>query len=212
VIRIGAARFAGAAAVPGVFPDRADPVLGVAPEIAFAGRSNVGKSSLINCLCGRKALARTSSTPGRTRQLNFFVVELSARTAVVFVDLPGYGYARVAKSERAAWSPLVDRYLERRGTLAGVVLVVDVRRGIEAEERALLGALRHHGRAAIVVATKGDKLPRGRRMAAVRALAAAAHPAPVVAVSPTTGDGRDELWKAFRDAGWLSASGAAPSA
>ncbi len=206
MIRISESRFAGAAAVPGVFPDRADPVLGVVPEIAFAGRSNVGKSSLINYLCARKALARTSNTPGRTRQLNFYVVELGARGVVVFVDLPGYGYARVAKSERAAWSPLVDRYLERRNTLAGVVVVVDLRRGIEAEERGLLGALRHHGRGAIVVATKIDKLPRARRMACLQALAAAAHPAPMVAVSVTTRAGRDDLWNAFRDAGWLTSS------
>jgi len=164
------------------------------PEVAFAGRSNVGKSSLINTLIGRRGLARTSKTPGRTRQLNFYVVE-TVRGTVVFVDLPGYGYARVPKGEHAAWGPLVERYLEERSPLRGIVVVVDLRRGIEVEEKELLDYLHFHGRPAIVAATKMDKLPRGSRLAALKAIGVAAGGAPVLGVSGETREGRDEMWR-----------------
>lgn len=194
MIRITGARFLTAAHDPGSYPDRV--VLGarVAPEIAFAGRSNVGKSSLINVLLGRRALARTSGTPGRTRALNFYVVTL-ARAAVVFVDLPGYGYARVAKTERMRWGPLVEGYLEGRRTLRGVVLVVDARRGLDDEEHQLLEYLEVHHHPTIVAATKIDKLARNRRHATLDALREAAGRVPIIGVSAETGEGRLELWE-----------------
>ncbi len=194
MIRVHDARFVGAAARAGAYPERADPAVGRAPEIAFAGRSNVGKSSLINSLCAREKLARISRTPGRTRQLNFYVVAL-AGGPVVLVDLPGYGYARVSCRERAGWGPLVERFLAERVTLCGVVLVVDVRRGIENEEDELLIYLRRHHRPVVVAATKTDTVPHGRRAAALRAIADAAGDLPVVPVSGRTRDGRDDLWR-----------------
>jgi GTP-binding protein len=163
-------------------------------EIAFAGRSNVGKSSLINLLVGRRALARTSSTPGRTRALNFYAVTLD-RMPLVFVDLPGYGYARVAKAERARWGPLVEGYLEGRRALRGVVLVVDARRGLEDDEHQLMAYLEAHRRPTIVAATKIDKLPRAGRQAALAGMRAAAGGVPVVAVSAESREGRLELWE-----------------
>ena len=194
MIRVLDARFVAAVHEAGRYPDRVDPAIGREPEIAFAGRSNVGKSSLINTLVGRRALARTSKTPGRTRQLNFYVVE-TVRGTFVFVDLPGYGYARVSKGEHASWRSLVERYLEERTLLRGVILVVDIRRGIGIEERELLDYLHFHRRPAIVAATKIDKLSRGSRSAAMRAISAAAGDTPVVGVSGETREGRDEVWR-----------------
>jgi GTP-binding protein len=192
VIRVTGARFVAAADDAGRYPDRS--VLGgMPPEIAFAGRSNVGKSSLINLLVGRRALARTSSTPGRTRALNFYVITLD-RTPLVFVDLPGYGYARVAKTERARWGPLVEGYLEGRRALRGIVLVVDARRGLEDEEHQLMAYLEAHRRPAIIAATKIDKLPRARRQGVLAGMAAAAGRVPVVGMSAESREGRLELW------------------
>ena len=191
-MRITAARFLGAAATPGGGPPPGP------PEVAIAGRSNVGKSSLINSLTGRRGLARTSSTPGRTRQLNFFLLN----DDFVLVDLPGYGFAVGPEQERLAWGPLVEGYLVGRAPLRGVVVIVDVRRGVEAEEAQLLDFLRHHGIAAALIATKVDKLGRGAAGKAVAALAAAMGPeVPVVGFSARTGEGRDALWRIVR--GWL---------
>src|SRR5215467_9335976 len=116
------------------------------PEIAFAGRSNVGKSSLINALAGRRGLARTSSTPGRTRGLVFFRIEPQDAPPLRFVDLPGYGYAQASKKERAAWRPMVERFVERRGTLRLVVVLVDARRGLQQSDDELLEWLHAIGR------------------------------------------------------------------
>ena len=162
-----------------------------APEVAFAGRSNVGKSSLINALAGRAALARTSNTPGRTRQINFFSL---AGGRLRLVDLPGYGYARAAKSEIAAWTGLVDAYLRGRPNLRRAALLVDARRGLMPPDRRVMAAL---DRAAVVyqlVLTKADALTAARlerRAAEVGAAArehAAAYPA-VIATSARRGAG-----------------------
>jgi GTP-binding protein len=192
-MKVTAAEFIGAATEPGRFPVPSH------PEVAFAGRSNVGKSSAINRLLGRRGLARTSATPGRTRQLNFFRVD----DRLVFVDLPGYGYARASHAARAAWRPLVESYLAGRGVLAGMVLLVDARRGIEDEERALVDFLGGLGRPVLLVATKVDKLNRRERTRALAALAAGG--CQVVAFSAVTGEGADAVWR--RIAAWTAPRG-----
>lgn len=194
-VKVSQATFLGAATEPGRFPA---PSL---PEVAFAGRSNVGKSSAINRLVGRRGLARTSSTPGRTQQLNFFAID----DRLVLVDLPGYGYAKVSKTAREAWRPLVESYLGTRGVLAGVVLIVDVRRGLEDEEHELLDFLAAIDVPALVLATKIDKLNRSERTKALRALAEST--LPVVAFSAVTGDGVAAVWKAIAE--WTRGAAAA---
>jgi GTP-binding protein len=148
------------------------------PEIAFAGRSNVGKSSLLNALTGRRALARTSNTPGRTRQINFF--DLDAR--LMLVDLPGYGYAEAPKTEVRRWNSLLRGYLRTRTTLRRVCLLVDSRRGIREIDHPLMQMLDESGVSYQIVLTKTDKLGAGElasvaeRTAAELAAHAAAHP------------------------------------
>ena len=193
---VASARFLGAAATPGGGPPPGP------PEIAIAGRSNVGKSSLINCLVHRRGLARTSSVPGRTRQLNFFAVD----DRLVLVDLPGYGFAVGSDAERRAWGPLVETYLAGRPTLRGVVLVIDVRRGVEAEEEQVLAYLAGLRRPVAVAATKLDKLARSAASAAVAALGGrVGADVPVVGFSARTGSGRDDLWRIVSR--WIAAGG-----
>jgi len=178
-------------------------------EIAFAGRSNVGKSSLINTLVERRNLVRTSSTPGCTRQINIFAVRTADGTALRFVDLPGYGFAKRSKTERSAWADLIDGYLTTRPTLAALVLLVDVRRGMEDDdlelcamfEQATNGSPQATRRPVqvIVVATKVDKLPRSNQKLTVRRLQQATG-RKVVGFSSQTRDGREDLWRAIRHA------------
>jgi GTP-binding protein len=196
-VRVTSASFIGAATEPGRFPAPSY------PEVAFAGRSNVGKSSAINRLVSRQGLARTSSTPGRTQQLNFFGIN----DALVLVDLPGYGYAKVSKAARAAWRPLVESYLGTRGNLAGVVLITDVRRGLEEEEYQLLDYLAALAVPALVVATKIDKLNRSSRTRALAALATS--DVPVIAFSAVTGEGVAQVWQTI--AGWTRSRHGAPA-
>jgi len=192
-VRVTEARFLGAAARPG-----GEPPAGL-PEVAIAGRSNVGKSSLLNRLVGRRGLARTSATPGRTRQLNFFVVN----ERFVLADLPGYGFAVGPERERVAWGPLVEGYLRRRPTLRGVVLIVDVRRGLEAEEEQVLAFVAAVALPAAVVATKLDKLARSAARAALERIAAQmTGGVPVVGFSARSGEGRDALWRIIGD--WIA--------
>ena len=168
-----------------------------APEVAFLGRSNVGKSSLINFLLDRRGLVRVSRTPGRTRLVNFFRCELlvgGERRALRLVDLPGFGYAKVAKSERSTWRPTIQEYLERRRPLAAVALLVDARRDPEIDERELAPWLQAHGRGVVIALTKADQLPKHQRKPVaerVRRLLGG----PVVATSVLEGEGRDELWR-----------------
>jgi GTP-binding protein len=173
-------------------------------EVAFAGRSNVGKSSLMNTLLGRRHLVRTGSTPGTTRQLNLFAAKAADGLELVFVDLPGYGYARRAKSEKSSWGPLIEGYLERRVTLRALVLIVDVRRGLEPDDRELLEFVRatdtsrsRPSVATILVATKTDKLGASARKPALDRLARAAG-IPAIGFSAVSGEGRDELWRRIR--------------
>jgi GTP-binding protein len=183
-MKISSVEFAGAAAKPGGYPKLSY------PEIAFAGRSNVGKSSLINRLLERK-IARTSSMPGRTQQLNFFTVNQQ----LTFVDLPGYGYARVSKQERQQWQRLIEEYLVTARNLRVVVIIVDIRRGPEGEEAALCDFLTHHGRAFVLVATKCDKLKRGQIEQQRKAIAARLGSIPPLLFSAESGLGKEELWQ-----------------
>jgi GTP-binding protein len=137
------------------------------PEIAFAGRSNVGKSSAINALAGRRALARTSKTPGRTQTINFYELGDAARLA----DLPGYGYARVAKSLRDDWARLIGTYLENRPTLAGVVLIMDARHPLTPLDRQLIDWLGQ--RRLLVLLSKADKLPRAEQASTLESVRSA---------------------------------------
>ena len=138
------------------------------PEIAFAGRSNVGKSSLINKLVNRRRLVKTSSTPGRTQLVNFFLINQAFR----FVDLPGYGYAKVPAGVRRQWGAMIETYLTQRPCLKGLVLIVDIRRTPGSEEDDLMHWLDHHGIAHRVVATKADKLSRNKQIRPLRTIAA----------------------------------------
>ena len=165
------------------------------PEIAFAGRSNVGKSSLINTLVNRKRLVKTSATPGRTQLINFF--EINGR--VVFVDLPGYGYAKVPPSVRKKWGPMIETYLSGRKTIKGVVVIMDIRRTPQQEELNLLGWLSHYAIAAIVVLTKTDKLSKSKstRQQHHIAQALSMEPQDLILFSAKSRRGRDTLWRSI---------------
>ncbi|WP_313176395.1 ribosome biogenesis GTP-binding protein YihA/YsxC [Streptococcus parasuis] len=128
------------------------------PEIALAGRSNVGKSSFINTLLGRKNLARTSGKPGKTQQLNFYNIDDKIR----FVDVPGYGYAKVSKTERAKWGKMIEEYLTTRENLRVVVSLVDMRHEPSADDVQMYDFLKYYDIPVIIVATKADKIPRGK--------------------------------------------------
>ena len=165
------------------------------PEIAVAGRSNVGKSSLINALTGHAGLARTSRTPGRTRLVNWFQIE--AQPTFHLVDLPGYGYAAVDSKTRESWKPLIESYLSDRASLAGVLLLIDIRRGPEEEELDFVPWLAERGTPIIVALTKGDKLPKNKRMLEVkRARKTLDLTRDPYAVSTLDGEGLDPLWRA----------------
>ena len=161
------------------------------PEVAFAGRSNVGKSSLLNQLVRRKAFARVSRTPGRTREINFF--EVNGR--FVLADLPGYGYARISKERRAEWRPLIEGYLRRSPSLRGVVLLIDVRRDPSEDDLQMLDFLSEIGTPTIIALTKIDKLSSHAGAVRVRELTAALglDEDQVIPFSAHTGRGRDEL-------------------
>ncbi|MFI5229047.1 MAG: ribosome biogenesis GTP-binding protein YihA/YsxC [Gemmatimonadales bacterium] len=171
---------------------RPEPTL---PEIAFAGRSNVGKSSLLNRLVHRRKLARVSNTPGRTREVNFFKVN----DTFVLVDLPGYGYARVSKERRAEWRPLIEGYLRTSPTLRGIVQLLDARHEPTGDDRGMLDFLAELGVPTIVVITKTDKLGAAQRARRVADLSAALglEAEQMIAFSAVTGEGRDELAEAI---------------
>lgn len=165
------------------------------PEFAFAGRSNVGKSSLINTLVSRRKLVQTSSTPGKTRLINFFRVN----EAFSFVDLPGYGYARVSEEERRRWRPMVEQYLANRDNLKAVVVVLDIRRAPSGEDGQLLQWLERRDMPAVLVATKADKLSKTaqRKQLGIISDALEADLDDIVLFSAKSRQGRDGLWKAL---------------
>ncbi|HYU30975.1 MAG TPA: ribosome biogenesis GTP-binding protein YihA/YsxC [Thermoanaerobaculia bacterium] len=166
------------------------------PEVAFVGRSNVGKSSLMNRLLGRRGLARTSSTPGRTRAVNYFLVN----RRFYFVDLPGYGYAKASKDDRREWAALVEAYLADAIPRLQLVLLVDGKVGATPLDVQAYAYLTGLGAQVTVVATKIDQVPRGRRVASLRGIRDALGldtTAPLLPVSAHSGEGMKELWGAL---------------
>ena len=164
------------------------------PEIAFAGRSNVGKSSLLNRLVHRKKFARVSNTPGRTREINFFKVN----DRFILVDLPGYGYARISKERRAEWKPLIESYLRSSRDLRGIVQLLDVRHEPTADDRRMLDFLGELGIPAVIVLTKIDKLAPPQRASRIAELASelSLDDDQLIPFSAVTGDGRNDLAEA----------------
>ncbi len=163
------------------------------PEVAFAGRSNVGKSSLINTLVNRKGLARTSAAPGKTQSINFYLVNGS----FCLVDLPGYGYAKIPKKVRKKWSPLIEQYCRSRVNLCGVVVIIDARLGptpLDISLIAWLKALSHHS---IFILTKSDKLSKNKVTKALyqTARALSVNPDQIGPFSSQTGEGKKRLWQ-----------------
>ena len=188
---ITSAEFVTSAVRPGQYPV---PDL---PEFAFAGRSNVGKSSLINTMVSRRKLVQTSSTPGKTRLINFFRVN----EAFAFVDLPGYGYARVSQEERRRWRPMVEQYLSARENLKAVVVILDIRRVPTAEDGQLLRWLDRERIPTVLVVTKADKLSKTAQKKQLNVIveAIAADPDDIILFSAVSRQGRDALWKTLVD-------------
>lgn len=189
------AEFLAAAADPSSLPP---PALA---EIAFGGRSNVGKSSMLNALMQRRGLVRTSSTPGATRSVNVFRAVTRNGLDLHLVDLPGYGFAKRSKTERKTWGPLLESYLQGRPTLRAVVVLVDVRRGVEDDDLQLVEfcSAPRAGNApltTIVVATKLDLIPKAKRKPTLAAIAAAAGTR-VIGFSAESSEGRIDVWKAI---------------
>jgi GTP-binding protein len=163
------------------------------PEVAFAGRSNVGKSSLINTLLLHKGLAKTSSTPGKTQAINFFLINQRC----LLVDLPGYGYAKVPQHVKAAWGQMIETYLQQRQWLRAVVHIVDVRHAPTPQDQQLRDWLQHYGIEIVTVATKADKLKRSQRAkqtGVVRRVLGMAPQEPLYLFSALNREGRQQLW------------------
>ncbi|SEM53376.1 GTP-binding protein [Syntrophus gentianae] len=185
-MKIVTVEFVKSATAPSGYPQ------GTLPEVAFVGRSNVGKSSLINTLVRRKQLARTSNTPGRTQLINFFNINQE----LLFVDLPGYGFARVPESVKREWGPMIEAYLRERECLKLVVLILDIRRNPSEEDLALKAWLDFYARKTLFVLTKADKLSRGEsknRSRAIREVLSL--PDMPITFSAKTGLGRDQIWE-----------------
>ena len=166
------------------------------PEVAFAGRSNVGKSSLINCVLGRKSLARTSAQPGKTQTLNFYKLN----DAMYLVDLPGYGYAKTSKSEREQWGDMIAKYLETSEMLRAVFLLVDIRHDPSEQDLQMYDYIEYLELQPIIIATKADKLNRSqinRSVANIRRCFNADEDLIIVPFSSVQGSGRDEILDFF---------------
>ncbi len=168
------------------------------PEIAFVGRSNVGKSSLINSLVNRKNLARESATPGKTRGLNFYNIDQK----LYFVDLPGYGYAKVSKAEKEFWGRMIETYLNTRNQLNLVIMLVDIRHTPTADDQIMYQWITGQNKPNLVVATKLDKITRGqtpKRLQDIRATLGMGEEDMLFPFSAETKQGRDEIWNRIRE-------------
>ncbi|MBA9025762.1 ribosome biogenesis GTP-binding protein YihA/YsxC [Peribacillus huizhouensis] len=163
------------------------------PEFALAGRSNVGKSSFINKMINRKNLARTSSKPGKTQTLNFYIIN----DMLHFVDVPGYGYAKVSKTERAAWGKMIETYFTNREQLKAALLIVDLRHPPTKDDIMMYDFFKHYDLPVIVVATKADKIPKGKwqkHLKVTRETLDMAKEDETIVFSGETGQGKDEAW------------------
>ena len=168
------------------------------PEVAFVGKSNVGKSSLINCMVNRKSLARTSQNPGKTRTINFYNVE----NIVHFVDLPGYGYARASKEEIAKWGKMIEEYLLERPQLKSIILLIDIRHEPSGNDKMMYDWLKHYGYKIIIVTTKSDKLKRSQINKHTEMISKGLNIAKediLIPFSSETRDGRDKLWEIIKN-------------
>jgi GTP-binding protein len=186
-MKVNQAEFIISAVGPGQYPTDA------LPEIALAGRSNVGKSSLINRLISRKNLARTSSQPGKTQTLNYYRINED----LYFVDLPGYGYAKVSKSQRETWGKFIEGYLKNRETLRFVLQLIDLRHPPSRDDIAMYDWLKHIGLKVVIVTTKADKIPKGKWQKHLKIVKDALNKAQeddILLFSSETGMGKDELW------------------
>lgn len=187
-MKVNQAEFVISAVGPSQYPDDA------LPEIALAGRSNVGKSSLINRMINRKNLARTSSTPGKTQHLNYYRINED----LYFVDFPGYGYAKVSKTQRQAWGGMIEKYLLERETLRLILLIIDLRHPPSKDDELMYDWLKHHDLPVCVVATKADKIPKSRwqkHMKIIRDALVLRAGDQLMLFSSEAGIGRDELWE-----------------
>lgn len=191
-MKITKAEFVKSAVWPPQYP------LATLPEIAFAGRSNVGKSSLINALVGRKNLAKTSNTPGRTQLINFFLIN----ETLSFVDLPGYGFAKVPQSVKKNWGEMVEAYLKERQSLVLVIFILDIRRNPSDDDLSLRDWLEHYRIPYLYILTKADKIPYSqtltRRQAIERDLQVSAGIKPIL-FSAKTQKGKEEVWQSLED-------------
>lgn len=168
------------------------------PEFALVGRSNVGKSSVINTMLNRKKLARISSSPGKTRTINFYLINKE----FYLVDLPGYGYAKVSKSERANWGKMIETYLENRRNLYEVMLLVDIRHEPTADDKMMYDWIKHYGYGTIVIATKSDKISRGnyqKHFKVIREKLQMSSTDKIIPVSSLKKEGIDKLWAGLKD-------------
>lgn len=167
------------------------------PEFALAGRSNVGKSSFINKMINRKGLARTSSKPGKTQTLNFYKLN----ETIFFVDVPGYGYAKVSKTEREAWGKMIETYITTREPLRAMLLIIDLRHKPSADDVMMYDFLKHYEIPTIVIATKADKIPKGKwqkHLKVVRDTLDLAQGDEIILFSSETGLGKDQAWNAIQ--------------
>jgi len=187
-MRVKSAQFKLAATSPASFPPDSR------PQVAFLGRSNVGKSSLLNCLLGVKGLARTSSTPGRTQSINFFLIN----DEYYFVDLPGYGFAKTSKENRRAWAQLIESYLAETASLVLSILLVDARHGPTPLDLQMKSWLQHFGLPFMVVSTKADKLSASERHQAQKQAGSILEVDQVLFCSAMTREGMGALWEAIR--------------
>ncbi|SET29479.1 GTP-binding protein [Natronincola peptidivorans] len=191
-MKIKTSDFVTSAVVPTQYPED------LLPEIAMVGRSNVGKSSTINTMLGRKKLARVSGTPGKTRTINFFVINKE----FYLVDLPGYGYAKVSKSEKASWGKSIETYLSTRKNLQEVMLLVDIRHEPSNDDKMMYDWIRHFGFGTIVIATKSDKIPRGQRQKhfkIIRQKLQMSKEDKIIPISSLKKEGVDVLWDSIAD-------------